>query len=359
MKKNLSLISSIATILILVMTLIISVSYAWYTNNEDVDASGIGSTASDSISILNQGIYKDVIGEDPFPENNKDNEVSGVLSGDIIYYSVGIELSKTKDPSVIRDINISVVNINGGDFFVAPAIKVINNPNGTLTGNTFTYNDTEYQTYSINDEEYFIVVEDDKEYIYYLYESANGDILTRRPQMIFANPNGSETGTLFEFDGNKYPIYEDSEGKEYFLTYDVSIIDGKENINSIYVNYIYEEVVDDEVTRYNMCDVYTIGIYKVFGVDSDGEYVTLVNNEDSLVLNRITRKSGLDKDVDFFNLYDFTGWNPLEYREIIFTFAIKFDYSEFEGKINTNCVSDKELIFTNVVITDTEREVAD
>ena len=73
----------------------------------------------------------------------------------------------------------------------------------------------------------------------------------------------------------------------------------------------------------------------------------------------ISKESSLDKEVNSFNLYDYNGWKPSEYKEIIFTFAIKFDYSEFEGKINTNCVSDKELIFTNVVITDTEREVAD
>ena len=64
MKKNFSLISSMASILILFLTLIISVSYAWYTNNKEVQSTGIASTASDSISILNQGIYKKVIGED-------------------------------------------------------------------------------------------------------------------------------------------------------------------------------------------------------------------------------------------------------------------------------------------------------
>ena len=129
-----------ASILILFLTLIISVSYAWYTNNKEVDASGIGSTATDSISILNQGIFKSVVGEDPFPENEKKNEVEGVLSGDVIYYSVAIELSKAKDKNVLRDINISVVNIDGGEYFVAPAIKVNEKPEGTLTGEVYLYN---------------------------------------------------------------------------------------------------------------------------------------------------------------------------------------------------------------------------
>ena len=43
----------------MVETLIISVSYAWYTNNKETNVSGIGSTASDSISILNQGIFRE------------------------------------------------------------------------------------------------------------------------------------------------------------------------------------------------------------------------------------------------------------------------------------------------------------
>lgn len=351
MKKNFSLISSMATILILFMTLIISVSYAWYTNNKEVDASsGIASTASNSISILNQGIFKDVVGEDPFPDNDKKNEVDGVLSGDIIYYSVGIELSKTKNSNNLYDINISVLNINGGEYFASPAIKVFDKPEGVLTGDTYLYEGNEYPTYVFNDEEYFVLTVDENEYICYLYESASGDILTRRPQLVFSNPNGSSTGSLFEFDGVKYPTHLDSKGKEYFIT----------NANGdTYVNYIYEETVNGEVTRYNMCDVYTIGIFKVFGVDNDGNYNLLVNNEDSLELMDISKESSLDKEVNSFNLYDYNGWKPSEYKEIIFTFAIKFDYSEFEGKINTNCVSDKELIFTNVVITDTEREVAD
>lgn len=351
MKKNFSLISSMASILILFMTLIISVSYAWYTNNKEVDASGgIASTASNSISILNQGVYKDVIGDDPFLDNENKNEVGGVLSGDIIYYSVAIELSQTKNINNIYDINISVFNINGGEYFVSPAIKVIDKPEGVLTGNTYLYEDTEYQTYVFDDEEYFVINVDENEYIYYLYESASGDILTRRPQLVFSDPNGSLTNTLFEFDGVKYPTYLDSKGKEYFKTYDNG---------DTYVNYIYEEIVNGEVTRYNMCDVYTIGLFKVFGVDNNDKYNILVNNEDSLEWMDISKESGLDKEVNSFNLYDYSGWKPSEYKEIVFTFAIKFDYEEFEGKINTNCVSDKELIFTNVVITDTEREVAD
>ena len=77
MKKNFKLISNAASILILSITLIISVSYAWYTNNKDVSATGIASTSSNSISVLNQGMYKKVIGDDPFPEIDKKNEVDG------------------------------------------------------------------------------------------------------------------------------------------------------------------------------------------------------------------------------------------------------------------------------------------
>jgi hypothetical protein len=175
MKKNFSLISSIASILILFLTLVISVSYAWYTNNKKTDASGIGSTASDSISILNQGIFKDIVGENPFPENEKKNEVDGVLSGDVIYYSVGIELSKAKNNNSLYDINISVVNIDGGEYFVSPAIRVNEKPNGTLTENTYLYNGVEYSLYVLGDEEYFIFEEDSNEYISNFYTNLTLD----------------------------------------------------------------------------------------------------------------------------------------------------------------------------------------
>lgn len=359
MKKKFSLISSMASILILFLTLLISVSYAWYTNNKEVDATGIASTASDSISILNQGIFKDIIGEDPFPENEKKNEVSGVLSGDVIYYSVSIELSKSENPDILRDINISVLNINGGEYFVSPAIKVFENPNGEITDEVYEFEGDEYTLYNSDGDKYFIVIEGENEYVYYLYQSATGEVLTRRPQLICPHPNGELTGVLYEYEGKKYPTYLDSKGKEYFLTYEISIIEGVEYVNETYVNYIYEEVVDENVVRYNMCDVYTIGIYKVFGLNGEGSYEEIVNNSSNLMLQEITRESGLDKEVNSFNLYDYEGWNPSLYSEIVFTFAIKFDYSEFQGKINTNCVSDKELIFNNVVITDAEREVSE
>ena len=359
MKKNFSLISSMASILILFLTLIISVSYAWYTNNKEVQSTGIASTASDSISILNQGIYKKVIGEDPFPDNDKSNQVDGVLSGDIIYYSVSIALSDSKKKDINYDINIGVLNINGGEYFVAPAIKVLEEPAGVSTNEFYEFDGDEYRLFNIDGNKYFIVTEEGNRYIYYLYESASGEILTKKPQLIFPKPTGTLTGTLFEFDGGKYATYLDENGKEYFLTYDVTIIDGVEHIKATYVNYIYEEIVNGETIRYNMCDVYTIGIFKVFGVDHQGNTTTLVNNEESLVLNSIDKASGLDKEVESYNLYDYEGWDPSMYKEIIFTFAIKFDYSEFEGRINTNCVSNKELIFKNVVITDTESEVSE
>ena len=359
MKKNFSLFSSMASILILFLTLIISVSYAWYTNNEKVDSTGLASSASDAISILNQGIYKTVIGEDPFPEVDKKNEIDGVLSGDIVYYSVAIKLSDERNSNSLYDINISVLDIDGGEYFVAPSIKVVDEPTGVSTEEFYVYNNNEYRIFLEDEKKYFIATEGDERYIYYLYESATGEILTKKPQLIFPNPSGSSTGKTFEFDGKKYPTYLDGNGKEYFLTRDISIVDGVEHIKDTYVNYVYEEVISGEIIRYNMCDVYTIGLFKIFGVDSDGTYVEIINNEESLELNGIEKESGLDKGITNFNLYDYVGWNPATYSEIVFTFAIKFDYSEFEGKINTNCVSNKELIFKRIVITDTEREVSE
>ena len=356
MKKNIKLIGNIASVIILCVTLLISVSYAWYTNNKNVNSTGIGSVASESISILSQGMYKKIIGNDPFPETDKNNEVEGVLSGDVIYYSVAIGLTKDKDFNTTYSLNISVVNINGGDYFVEPAIKVVEEPDGTLTGRQYTFNQELYDIYEYNDDEYFILIDGEDKYIYYLYESINGQILTRRPQLIFEDPNGSETGNTINYEGNTYLTKLDSNGREYFLTLDTTTIDGEEHVNAKYVNYIYEEIVDGNPVRYNMCDVYTIGIFKVFGVNENNEYIVLEDYSENLDMLEMTKETGLDKEVHFFNLYDYEGWEPSVYKEIIFTFAIKFDYSEFEGKINTNCVSDKELIFTNVIIKETESE---
>ena len=360
MKKNFKLISNAASILILSITLIISVSYAWYTNNKDVSSTGIASTSSNSISVLNQGMYKKVIGDVPFPETDKKNEVDGVLSGDVIYYSVSIGLAKDKNKDINYDLNISVVNINGGEYFVEPAIRIEENPNGTSTGETYTFEGESYDVYTVDNKDYFIINDSNgDDYIYYLYESASGQVLTRKPRKIIPNPNGSATGNTFEYEGVKYPTYLDAEGKEYFLTYDVTEVDGVQHIKDTYINYIYEQTVDGNKVRYNMCDVYTIGIFKVFGVDESRNYTQLLDKTDNLELMKINKESGLDKEVHFFNLFDYEGWDPSVYEEIVFTFAIKFDYSEFEGDINVNCVSNKELIFTNVIISETESEVSE
>ena len=356
MKKNIKLLSNMASAIILLATLLISVSYGWYTSNKEVSSSGIASTASKVISVLNQGIYKKVIGDDPFPETDKKNEVEGVLSGDVIYYSVSIGLADDLDKGVIYDLNVSVVNINGGEYFVEPAIKIVDNPNGTSTGKKYTFNQQEYDVYSDGEDDYFILVEQEKEYIYYLYEGANGNMLTKRPILIFTVPNGSLTNNKIVFEGQEYDTYLDSNGKEYFLTYDTVVIDDQTFTNATYVNYIYEQMIDGDKVRYNMCDVYTLGIFKVFGVDQNDNYVLLEDHEDDLDLLTLDKENGLDKEISFFNMFDYAGWDPSEYKEIIFTFAIKFDYTLFEGKININCVSDKELILTNVIITETERE---
>ena len=358
MKKNIKIFGNMASILILCVTLVISVGYAWYTNNKNVSASGIASTASNSISVVSQGIYKTFIGDDPYPEEAKDKEISGLLSGDIIYYSVTIGLGKDKDENSLYDINIKAYDINGGEFFCESPLRVFENPDGELTDETYTLDEVSYNVYIKDGEKYIIKNVDGNDYVYYLYTSITGQVLTKSPKQIVSDPNGSPTGETFVYEGSEYLIYVDSNGKEYFVTYDIDIVDGEPYVRNTYINYIYEEKDNENnPIRFNMCDVYTIGIFKVFGTDSDGNYHTIKDYSDNVDYNALTREHGLDKHINFFNLYDFEAWNPGEYKEITFTFAIKFDFDRFKGKINLNCVSDKELVFTKIIIEDTEREV--
>ena len=78
----------------------------------------------------------------------------------------------------------------------------------------------------------------------------------------------------------------------------------------------------------------------------------------SSIASAFEKENGTDKKIYSLNVYDFENWDTSLYGEIVFTLAIKFDYSLLEEYINVNCVSNKEFIFSNIVIRELEKQEA-
>ena len=56
-KLEIKLIANLATIFLLCVTLFISISFGWYTNNKEVHANGsYASSASENLMVTNQGV---------------------------------------------------------------------------------------------------------------------------------------------------------------------------------------------------------------------------------------------------------------------------------------------------------------
>ena len=361
MKKNIKLIIHFALVLVLSVTLVISICCAWYIRVENLSFDDItASTPSKVIGVIKQGVYSVEIGENPFPSENDGEKITGVLSGDTIYYSFSIGLSDETVKGNIYDLNINIYDIDGGEYFSKPAIKVVENPNGISTGESYEYNGKIYEVFEDSKgKDYFIYTDNiGEEYLCYLYISASGQTVSRKPQKLVSIPNGTLSGNTIIYEDNRYETYYDEIGGEYFITNDVSIVDGVQHLKATYINYIFEQNVEGESVRYNMCDVYTVGVYKVFGVDENGEYEVLIDNSLTPQMKSFEKENGTDKKIYSLNVYDFENWDTSLYGEIVFTLAIKFDYSLLEEYINVNCVSNKEFIFSNIVIRELEKQEA-
>lgn len=312
LKKNLNIVWHYFVILVLTTFLIISLGYAWYATNHEVDANNImGAIADESLEITDSAIYKHEVGvedpDNPYDENVDDDTVTGMLTGEKIFYSLSLH---SKDDE-IKDITIRLGNIDGGEFFTKPAVMCTAEEFNSYQGKT------PYGTYK-------------------------------------PDQNSNET----------INTYFDSEGEFYFSS--------EEGI--YYKNYFYE-VIDEngKVRRFNMCDVYTIRLYAIYvgetEIHGDGEQdyhrIYTCDPEENDFVN-FTRTNGLSKTIDTMDIAYYDNWHPNNEIEVngeifktkilTFTFEIVFDYEYLEDYINTNCISSKQLILNNIYIIADESE---
>ena len=72
------------------------------------------------------------------------------------------------------------------------------------------------------------------------------------------------------------------------------------------------------------------------------------------------REDGLSKTIDRMDIAHYDNWHPNDEIEVngeiyktnilTFTFEIVFDYKHLEGLINTNCISNKQLILNRIYV---------
>ena len=415
-KQQLKVIANLVSIFLLCTTLLISISFGWYTNNKEVHANGLhASSATDSLTVSNSGTYSTQLGKDePYPGDQKPDEdktVTGVLAGDIVYFSISVISSDKTTPLKPSDLKFAVSSIFGDEYFTEPAIPITNDVyenHYKLQSRHSKYIKKERELHPLyqlpnGGEYYYLNIINNQHYINYVAIDNNGnmkletyDSISKGDYNSYINSNNTKTDYLFPSD--KEIIYdtfiEDIEtnyvdangneygpsGKEFYIT----TVDGV-----YYVNYIYETDtgIDDAegksiMRRYNMIDIYTYEVYKIFGkndtnndneVDKDDSYVTIYDtSRDSYVYKGLpfykAKATPLDKSITMFTLFDpnykldDSSWvkdtsgnsytKDSEFIEITFTFKFVFNYKEYVDDINVSSVSYREIKFNNVIISE-------
>lgn len=100
--------------LILIILLAITISYGWYTTNKNVSGSGIiGITSTENLNLKQSAIFKDNEVQNPFPSDTGGVEISQLLPGEKVFYSIKLS---TIEADVV-DLKIDVNGIDGGDYF--------------------------------------------------------------------------------------------------------------------------------------------------------------------------------------------------------------------------------------------------
>jgi hypothetical protein len=221
--------------------------------------------------------------------------------------------------------------------------------------------------------DYFISMDKDGKHYINNVEITDGDVKVvssseLNDTQLTTYEKGTLTGHKFVYDEiETYPTYKDPSGKEYYITY----VDGK-----YYINYIYETTSGTNKTRYNMIDIYSYEVYKVYGRDnlddkSDAAYETFyaspsATNHENYKGVKFPKASGLDKSISMFALYDPTYFEKncsshmtteeieevlsKKYLELTYVFKFVFNYDSYKNNINISSVSYKEIKFNNVII---------
>ena len=315
MSKKFNIIYHTLMTILLTLFLGFGIAYGWYTVNKNVSATGIfASSASDNLIVADQAIYRDTVGDDnPYPDGEITNtEIGGLLTGDEVYYSITLE-AKNKTDNVSRDISIDIKKVDGGEYFTEPAI-----------------------------------VSSKTEYLNYFDSSGNllvDNKSTYTVQTMLVDDKGNvvvEDGVIQYEISDNYTFVETIDGveKEFYFSY----IDGV-----YYKNYIYE--IDGD--RFNMCDVYSICLTGIYFETENG-----FENQLSVPSEPLSFSTpGDSKTVSSFHIYTYNNWIPSDSNySITFTFKISFDYAEFKDVINLNCISNKTLVFNNIIISEIKNE---
>ncbi len=318
--KKINIIYHSVAFILFALIFILSTAYAWYVTNKVVSANGVfGASASGSLTISSHAIYDSVIGDDGSatdkPNNDDPKDIGGLLSGEKVYYGVSLE---TKDnDNDVRDLTFSLMGINGGDFFtceptIVPDDELID---GEVDSTKYTKTNTTYGVY-----------------------------------MYVKKDDGSLVEELVFLD-----LFADYNG-EFYITQDSGIF---------YKNYIFEEQVNDEIYRYNACDVFYVQLDSIYLLDINGvEYKFSINgnlkisdlindtsNSYGIYLDNYSidnkyyfnRSNGLNKNADNLELDTIYNWNPSKYKEITVIYSINFDTSNLPEDIPGNAVSRKTL----------------
>ena len=397
-KQQLKVIANLVSIFLLCTTLLISISFGWYTNNKEVHANGLhASSATDSLVVSNKGAYSTQIGKDEpnptDPPDDSNKEVTGVLAGEIVYFTISISSADGKTKLSLNDLKIAVSSIFGDEYFTEPAVEYTEPAEGqySLTKPTDA---NKAHSYSVNERviqsimrkegyanDYFISMDKaGKYYINNLGENSKGELEVKTKSELTADQltyyqSGLLTGHKYVYDETEtYPTYYDpANGKEYYVTY----VDGKN-----YINYIYETGTGNNKTRYNMIDIYSYEVYRVYGSDviestNTADYKDIYSSPSSVNHSNYTgvsfpKANGLDKSISMFPLYDPTYFKKncssfmtdekiaevlsKQYLELTYIFKFVFNYDSYKENINISSVSYREIKFNNVIISFYEHE---
>lgn len=439
-KTEFKIIANLVTIFLLCITLVISVSYGWYTTNTKVQANGINaSSASDSLTVSNQGAYRQNIEDEPYPEEEPDNDITGVLVGDEVYFS--ISLTSTTVGKKIIDIKVTL--LIGGEFFTRDPIDITEEEYVSLGSavEVSTYTSLENNVYTVYSEEdendnasyYYIKLINQTYYkvtgsltngeftpdedgevelgstkpdissadivaTYYSYETNIYKTYSGADGEYFLKANFDGFQQVYIYEGyEKYRIYQDKTTSEYFcithkegeyykvigtMTDNVfeptsqTVIDitKLDLSNAMDTEIKYEDT--SYLKRYNMIDVYTCDVYRIFGRRKEGNELDdrdpyYIIGENVTEKYGFVKNSATDKSRGMYPLYTYDLWtndpeNMVDENgnnnlnccdEITFTFRFTFDYTEFitdHPEVNLGSLSNKAIEFNNILIYETE-----
>jgi len=362
---KMNLIVNSVTIVLLATILFICTAFAWYVTNKTVSANGIGgASAVGNLHVTNQNIYKGSLDDNgnlipPDSIGSSGSDVKGILAGDVIYYGVTLQADNTS----IKNLNIEIVGIDGGQWFTCPPEDLTTAEKDALIAASTNTNEK------------------------YIYS--------------FLKASGSS-----EYESVTTDIYRDNNGIEFYI----SEIDGV-----LYRNDIYK---DQNGKKYNMMDVYTIKLSAVYFIEqlvkidspstivytTDDGYLSGYTLDDTTVTedtdkNITVKKSKLSKlydtnineesdiidgitvsntdtsnlgSLERLELMKFTNWNPYPYTSeqvqeaynegnkyqnlISIIFQIEFTLPEMlttaysEGELSMNSLSRNNLSFDGMVI---------